>query len=172
MASKIAISWPRGFSGHQLSGSARANSSALIGPSSGKSTVLHIMAGLSEPTAGRVSSTACHRGPAFRDDVRIPAVHEKSIFLRGKPCRTTCLAWREVPLRCLAAGDGEATRLEQLDLVGLGRYPNYYPYQLSGGMQQRVAIARALARRPKILLMDRRSARSRDDAGRAYGTCC
>jgi NitT/TauT family transport system ATP-binding protein len=44
--------------------------------------------------------------------------------------------------------------LEQLDLVGLGRYPNYYPYQLSGGMQQRVAIARALARRPKILLMD------------------
>ena len=34
------------------------------------------------------------------------------------------------------------------------RYPHYYPYQLSGGMQQRVAIARALARRPKILLMD------------------
>ena len=37
---------------------------------------------------------------------------------------------------------------------GSRRYPHYYPYQLSGGMQQRVAIARALARRPKILLMD------------------
>jgi NitT/TauT family transport system ATP-binding protein len=44
--------------------------------------------------------------------------------------------------------------VEHLDLVGLRRYPRYYPYQLSGGMQQRVAIARALARRPKILLMD------------------
>jgi NitT/TauT family transport system ATP-binding protein len=42
----------------------------------------------------------------------------------------------------------------QLDMVGLGRYADYAPYQLSGGMQQRVAIARALVRRPSILLMD------------------
>jgi NitT/TauT family transport system ATP-binding protein len=42
----------------------------------------------------------------------------------------------------------------QLEHVGLGRYAQYHPYQLSGGMQQRVAIARALARRPELLLMD------------------
>jgi NitT/TauT family transport system ATP-binding protein len=48
----------------------------------------------------------------------------------------------------------EAICRHHLALVGLGAYPDYYPYQLSGGMQQRVAIARALARRPCVLLMD------------------
>jgi NitT/TauT family transport system ATP-binding protein len=48
----------------------------------------------------------------------------------------------------------EAICRKQLELVGLGQFVNYYPYQLSGGMQQRVAIARALARRPELLLMD------------------
>src|SRR5262249_975708 len=54
----------------------------------------------------------------------------------------------------LSRAEQEKLCLEQLELVGLGKYPHYYPYQLSGGMQQRVAIARALVRRPKILLMD------------------
>jgi NitT/TauT family transport system ATP-binding protein len=48
----------------------------------------------------------------------------------------------------------EREALQWLDLVGLAKFANVYPHQLSGGMKQRVAIARALANRPRILLMD------------------
>ena len=126
---------------------------ALIGPSGcGKSTLLHIMAGLSEPTAGRVSLNGVPIAGPRSEMMFVFQQYTKSIF-----------PWKTVLDNVLlgvkyhsGASRQEMKKhcLEQLDLVGLGRYPNYYPYQLSGGMQQRVAIARALARRPKILLMD------------------
>jgi NitT/TauT family transport system ATP-binding protein len=61
-----------------------------------------------------------------------------------------------LPLRHKRLARGERGRLveESLDAVGLTRFIDHYPWQLSGGMQQRVAIARALAYQPSILLMD------------------
>ena len=53
-----------------------------------------------------------------------------------------------------SSGKAEREALQWLDLVGLTRFADVYPHQLSGGMKQRVAIARALANRPRILLMD------------------
>jgi len=48
----------------------------------------------------------------------------------------------------------EREALQWIDMVGLERFADHYPSQLSGGMQQRVAIARALANQPRVLLMD------------------
>jgi NitT/TauT family transport system ATP-binding protein len=61
-----------------------------------------------------------------------------------------------LPLRHKPIGREERRQLveEALESVGLTRFIDHYPWQLSGGMQQRVAIARALAYQPSILLMD------------------
>jgi NitT/TauT family transport system ATP-binding protein len=126
---------------------------ALIGPSGcGKSTLLHIMAGLSHPTAGAIRLVG--------EDIREPRPEMMFVF---QQYTKSIFPWKTVleNVRLGVKYQSNLSRqalekicLEHLDLVGLGRYPHYYPYQLSGGMQQRVAIARALARRPKILLMD------------------
>jgi NitT/TauT family transport system ATP-binding protein len=126
---------------------------ALIGPSGcGKSTLLHIMAGLSQPTSGRVKLHGETVDAPRPEMMFVFQQYTKSIF-----------PWKTVLDNVLlgvkyqkGATRGVLNKIgrEHLEMVGLARYPHYYPYQLSGGMQQRVAIARALARRPKILLMD------------------
>jgi len=126
---------------------------ALIGPSGcGKSTLLHIMAGLSQPTAGMIKvKDEPIRAP--RDDMMfVFQQYTKSIFPWKTVLENVLLGvkYRSTAPRAAL----EKMCREHLEMVGLGRYPDYYPYQLSGGMQQRVAIARALARRPNILLMD------------------
>ena len=126
---------------------------SIIGPSGcGKSTLLHILAGLSAPSAGRVLLKGEPvTGPRL-DMVYVFQQYNKSIF-----------PWKTVLENVLLgvkyrspAPRAELVKLcqDQLDVVGLGAYAQYYPYQLSGGMQQRVAIARALVCRPDLLLMD------------------
>jgi NitT/TauT family transport system ATP-binding protein len=126
---------------------------ALIGPSGcGKSTLLHITAGLSLPTSGTVrlkGETVIAPRPEM---MYVFQQYTKSIFPWKTVLDNVCLGIKyrsQAPRKQL-----EELGREQLKVVGLAPYANYYPYQLSGGMQQRVAIARALARRPEILLMD------------------
>jgi NitT/TauT family transport system ATP-binding protein len=126
---------------------------ALIGPSGcGKSTLLHIMAGLSEPTTGTVRLKGEAVDRPRPEMMFVFQQYTKSIFPWKTVLENVLLGLKYQPGGSRAALENVC--LEHLDLVGLRNYPNYYPYQLSGGMQQRVAIARALARRPKILLMD------------------
>jgi NitT/TauT family transport system ATP-binding protein len=130
---------------------ARGGFVALIGPSGcGKSTLLHIMAGLSSATAGSMRLKGEDiTGP--RDEMMfVFQQYTKSIFPWKTVLENVKLA---IKYRSKNHSLDEAARAH-LDMVGLGRYASYYPYQLSGGMQQRVAIARALVRRPQLLLMD------------------
>jgi NitT/TauT family transport system ATP-binding protein len=124
---------------------------SLVGPSGcGKSTLLRAAAGLLTPRAGEVSVLG---GTAER----AAAQHELGLVTQ----EPGLLPWRTV-----AANVGLALRItgrrgaireqveELLHRVGMERFADYYPRQLSGGMRQRVALARALAHGPRLLLMD------------------
>jgi NitT/TauT family transport system ATP-binding protein len=123
---------------------------ALLGQSgSGKSTILRLMAGLTEPTQGAVLShgtplVGVNRGLAivFQSFALYPwlTVHENV----------------QVGLiqRRLGAREEQEEIDKALALIGLSGYENAYPKQLSGGMRQRVGFARALVAQPEVLCMD------------------
>ena len=123
---------------------------SIIGPSGcGKSTLIRIAAGLETVTSGhflldgkKVSGTSAERGMVFQKYTLFPWLSVKQNVMFG----------------LISSGygndDAEESALQWLQIVGLEKYAEYYPKQLSGGMQQRVAIARALAPQPRVLLMD------------------
>ncbi len=121
---------------------------ALVGPSGvGKSTLLRILGGLLEPTAGEVVVQGGRDGNG-----RIGIVFQKDNLM---PWRT---AYQNVNLPLEIEGiygaEAEQRVYEMLHLVGLQGFEQSYPAQLSGGMAQRVAIARALVHKPSLLLLD------------------
>ena len=129
---------------------------AFVGPSGcGKSTLLRIIAGLLEPTSGCV--TVRGKAPtAARRDVEFGFVFQNPVlfpWLRvlGNVLLPDRILGGRNPL---AAPDPEAHARGLLRDVGLEGFENYYPEQISGGMQQRVALARALSYGPSTLLMD------------------
>jgi NitT/TauT family transport system ATP-binding protein len=123
---------------------------SVLGPSGcGKSTLLKIVAGLLKPSAGTV--TLAGRpvdGP--RRDVGI--VFQQPTLLPWQSTLDNVL----LPIRTLGLDMGAGREKAQalLRLVGLEKFAQHYPHELSGGMQQRVGIARGLVHDPTLLLMD------------------
>jgi NitT/TauT family transport system ATP-binding protein len=124
----------------------------VVGPSGcGKTTLLKCIAGLLRPTRGEVVLKGSPvTGPP--EEMAVVFQEYNRSLMPWSTVRNNVL----LPLRHKPLGRAERTRLveEALAAVGLTRFIDHYPWQLSGGMQQRVAIARALANQPSILLMD------------------
>lgn len=120
----------------------------IVGPSGcGKSTFLRILAGLTPLTSGSVTIAPGAPGKPLNSVV----FQEYAIF----PWKTVL---DNVAFGLQMRGIGRKERFDVarqwLERVGLLKFEDYFPAQLSGGMKQRVAIARALANDPEVLLMD------------------
>jgi putative ABC transport system ATP-binding protein len=131
---------------------------AIVGPSgSGKTTLLGLLAGLDEPSAGRVLLDG-EDIFALTEDGRAEfrARNVGFVFQTFHLLPTlTALENVLVPLELRGEYRGARERGEALlARVGLSERLDHYPAQLSGGEQQRVALARAFANRPKILFAD------------------
>ncbi len=117
---------------------------ALVGPNGcGKTTLLHMLAGFTEPDAGSIEvfgkKAAKARTGFICQDV------DSSLF-PWLSCRENI---------GLATSGSDTNRIARtMRMMGLGEFADFYPYQLSGGLKQKLAIARAHAYEPDLFLLD------------------
>ena len=122
----------------------------IIGPSGcGKSTLARILAGLEPHSGGEVlldgrpiTGPGRDRGMVFQGYTLFPWLTVKRNVMFG------------LEMNGMGVSDADREARLWLELVGLERFADAWPHELSGGMKQRVAIARALVNQPRILLMD------------------
>ncbi len=123
---------------------------SVIGPSGcGKSTLIRLVAGLESIDSGTITVSG--------NDVKKPGIERGMVFQEY-----TLFPWLTITENVMygllrqkmSKIEAKKEALKWINLVGLEKYEDAYPSQLSGGMKQRVAIARSLATQPEMLLMD------------------
>jgi len=122
----------------------------IVGPSGcGKSTILNVIAGLEQPTAGRIVID----GEEIADRrTNFGYMFQKDLLFPWRTIRNNVAVGLEV--LGVPKKDARAQAQAILDRFELGRFANKYPVQLSGGMRQRVALMRTLLCEREILLLD------------------
>jgi len=136
---------------------ARQETLGLIGPSgSGKSSLLMLMGGLEQATAGQINVLGQDLTAMDEDALARFRRDRMGVVFQNFHLIPTMTALENVATPLELAGHRDAfDRAEaELQAVGLSHRCDHYPAQLSGGEQQRVALARAAAPRPQILLAD------------------
>ena len=136
---------------------ARADTAAIVGPSgAGKSTLLALLAGLDEPTSGRVWLGDAELTALDEDGRATLRNREVGFVFQSFHLLPSLTAVENVmlPLELSSAPDAAAKAREALRSVGLEHRLRHYPKQLSGGEKQRVAIARAFVTQPSLLFAD------------------
>jgi len=124
---------------------------SVVGTSGcGKSTMLMLAAGLVDPSAGEILVDGVPISGAGRDRGVVFQTYTLFPWMTARKNIEFALGGE----KGMSSADRKRIAGEHLELVGLSKYADAYPRQLSGGMKQRVAIARALCYRPRILLMD------------------
>jgi len=126
---------------------------SFLGPSGcGKTTVLRMVAGFEEPSAGTIVV-------AGKDITRLkPNQRNVGMVFQAYALFPNLTVADNIAFGLKVAGMGKAEAgarvAEMLSIIKLPEFGGRFPYQLSGGQQQRVALARALAPKPKLLLLD------------------
>ncbi|RUW24746.1 ABC transporter ATP-binding protein [Mesorhizobium sp. M4B.F.Ca.ET.215.01.1.1] len=126
---------------------------SFLGPSGcGKTTVLRMVAGFEEPSAGKIVV-------AGKDITRLkPNQRNVGMVFQAYALFPNLTVAQNIGFGLKVAGMAKAaidSRVaEMLDIIKLPQMADRYPYQLSGGQQQRIALARAIAPKPKLLLLD------------------
>ena len=122
----------------------------ILGPSGcGKSTLLRIIAGLENTYNGVVTYK---NKPLLSSNQEVGMVFQEYSLLPWRTVISNVVLGLE--FQGVRKKERIQTGMKYLRMVGLDKYAQSYPYELSGGMQQRVAIARSLANDPDMLLMD------------------
>jgi len=132
---------------------------SVVGPSGcGKTTLLHLAAGILEPTEGTVEINGKTVTSDEHNRSEVGLVFQQPVALQWRTVKQNVL----LPVQILKKNGALSEPMDYyhdraddlLSLVGLGGFEDAYPNELSGGMQQRVTITQALIYDPSVLLMD------------------